>query len=90
MFNSHVQLNGLLENTQIGNYPICTPQESDEFDGYTLSPQWQWQANINEKWAYFNGEKDLYVYTPTQFPKIIKVYGMFLIYRDLRHSKASR
>ena len=24
-------------------------------------------------------EKDLYVYTPTQFPKIIKVYGMFLI-----------
>lgn len=39
------------------NYPICTPQESDEFDGYTLSPQWQWQANINEKWAYFAGDK---------------------------------
>ena len=38
-------------------YPICTPQESDEFDGYTLSPQWQWQANINEKWAYFAGDK---------------------------------
>ena len=34
-------------------YPICTPQESDEFDGYTLSPQWQWHANINEKWAYY-------------------------------------
>lgn len=38
-------------------YPICTPQESDEFDGYTLSPQWQWHANINEKWAYFAGDK---------------------------------
>lgn len=41
------------------NYPICTPQESDEFDGYTLSPQWQWQANYNEKWAYFAGDKSL-------------------------------
>ncbi len=38
-------------------YPICTPQESDEFDGYTLSPQWQWHANINEKWAYYAGNK---------------------------------
>lgn len=38
-------------------YPICTPQESDEFDGFTLSPQWQWHANINEKWAYFAGDK---------------------------------
>lgn len=38
-------------------YPVCTPQESDEFDGYTLSPQWQWHANINEKWAYFAGNK---------------------------------
>lgn len=38
-------------------YPICNPQESDEFDGYTLSPQWQWHANINEKWAYCAGDK---------------------------------
>lgn len=38
-------------------YPVCTPQESDEFDGFTLSPQWQWHANINEKWAFFNGGK---------------------------------
>ena len=41
-------------------YPVTTPQESDEFDGYTLSPQWQWNANINDKWAYYNG-KDGYV-----------------------------
>lgn len=38
-------------------YPICTPQESDEFNGFTLSPQWQWHANINEKWAYYVGDK---------------------------------
>lgn len=38
-------------------YPIRTPQESDEFDGLTLSPQWQWHANINEKWAFFDGSK---------------------------------
>lgn len=38
-------------------YPVCTPQESDEFDGFTLSPQWQWHANINEKWAFFDGGK---------------------------------
>lgn len=38
-------------------YPICTPQESDEFNGYTLSPQWQWHANYNAKWAYYAGDK---------------------------------
>jgi beta-xylosidase len=38
-------------------YPVCTPQESDEFSGFTLSPQWQWHANINEKWAFFDGGK---------------------------------
>lgn len=38
-------------------YPVCTPQESDEFDGYTLSPQWQWHANTNEKWAYYAGSR---------------------------------
>lgn len=38
-------------------YPVCTPQESDEFDGFILSPQWQWHSNINEKWAYYAGDK---------------------------------
>lgn len=38
-------------------YPICTPVESDEFDGMVLGPEWQWQANYNEKWAYFAGDK---------------------------------
>ena len=33
-------------------YPICTPQESDEFDGYTLSPQWQWHANKKDTYGF--------------------------------------
>ena len=40
-------------------YPIRTPQESDEFDGYALSPQWQWHANINDKWAYYAGDRSM-------------------------------
>lgn len=48
------------EKPKVGKaYPICTPQESDEFDSYTLSPQWQWHANINEKWAYYAGNQSL-------------------------------
>lgn len=42
-----------------GDYPVCTPQESDEFDGFVLSPQWQWHANINEKWAYYAGDRSI-------------------------------
>lgn len=38
-------------------YPICTPAESDEFDGYTLGLQWQWEGNYNEKWMYCAGDK---------------------------------
>jgi beta-xylosidase len=38
-------------------YPICTPQESDEFDGYTLGLQWQWHANPKPTWAYCAGQK---------------------------------
>lgn len=40
-------------------YPVCNPLDSDEFDGYTLSPQWQWHGNINEKWAYYAGNESL-------------------------------
>ena len=35
-------------------YPICTPQESDEFNTNILGLQWQWHGNINEKWHYCN------------------------------------
>jgi len=35
-------------------YPITTPIESDEFDGKTLGLQWQWQANSNPLWHFYN------------------------------------
>lgn len=38
-------------------YPICTPQESDEFNTLTLSPQWQWHANYNPKWIFLVADK---------------------------------
>lgn len=38
-------------------YPINNPQESDEFNSYTIAPQWQWHANIQEKWFYAAGDK---------------------------------
>lgn len=52
-----------------GDYHVCTPMESDEFDGYTLNPQWQWHANINDKWAYYAGDRSivrLYSYPVTE------------------------
>lgn len=49
-------------------YSVCTPQESDEFNSQNLSPQWQWNANINEKWMFCNGQNGyirLYSYPVT-------------------------
>ncbi|MDR0938105.1 MAG: glycoside hydrolase 43 family protein [Mediterranea sp.] len=63
-------------------YPVCTPQESDEFDGYTLAPQWQWHANINEKWAYYAGDKGfarLYSYpVPSDYKNLWDVANLLL------------
>ncbi len=33
-------------------YPIATPPESDEFDGYKHGLQWQWHANKHITWGY--------------------------------------
>ena len=33
-------------------YAPATPPDSDEFDGATIGPQWQWQANFQENWAF--------------------------------------
>ncbi len=63
-------------------YPKCNPQESDEFDNYTLQPQWQWHANINEKWAWYAGEKGfvrLYSYpVPTDYKNLWDVSNLLL------------
>ncbi len=41
-------------------YPVCTPQESDEFSGVELGKQWQWQGNYNPRWIYCDG-RDGYI-----------------------------
>ncbi|MEI7024154.1 glycoside hydrolase family 43 protein [Paenibacillus sp. y28] len=33
-----------------GEYPICVPAASDDFDGEQLGLQWQWQANPQAGW----------------------------------------
>ena len=38
---------------------VCTPAESDEFDGAVISPQWQWQGNFSEKWHFCAADKGL-------------------------------
>ena len=38
-------------------YPVATPAESDEFNGATLSLQWQWHANPQPWWHFANQEK---------------------------------
>ncbi len=64
------------------NYPICTPQESDEFNTNIISPQWQWHANINEKWAFFNeteGYVRLYSYpVPENYKSLWDVSNLML------------
>lgn len=35
-------------------YPICTPQESDEFTTNRLGLQWQWHANSDARWYFAN------------------------------------
>ena len=44
-------------------FPANNPQESDEFNGRVLGPQWQWQANPQAGWAlpfYSSGSLRLY------------------------------
>lgn len=64
------------------NYPICTPQESDEFDGYILGLQWQWHANMNEKWYYCAGDQSmlrLYSYpVPNDYKSLWDVSNLLL------------
>ncbi|MBE6287062.1 MAG: glycoside hydrolase [Mediterranea massiliensis] len=40
-------------------YSIKNPQESDEFSGFVIAPQWQWHANISEKWFYAAGDQGM-------------------------------
>jgi beta-xylosidase len=35
-------------------YPVRTPDESDDFNGALLGPQWQWMANPKAAWSFMN------------------------------------
>ncbi|MGQ1891387.1 glycoside hydrolase family 43 protein [Thermophagus sp. OGC60D27] len=37
------------------HWPVITPPESDEFNGYTTGLQWQWHANPNINYGYPSG-----------------------------------
>lgn len=63
-------------------YPICTPQESDEFDTNELGLQWQWNANIDDKWYFADQEHGvlrLYSYpVPETYKSLWDVPNMLL------------
>lgn len=45
-------------------YPICTPQENDDFGGEKIGLQWQWHANAQPWWGFINQlEKCLSLYS---------------------------
>lgn len=44
------------------NYPVATPQTSDEFNETTLGLQWQWQANPKATWMFMTGKGTLRLY----------------------------
>lgn len=55
------------------NYPVATPQTSDEFNETTLGLQWQWQANPKATWYYMTGRGYLRLYAQL-FKKDYKNY----------------
>ena len=49
-------------------YPIETPQDSDEFNGGTVGPQWQWHANPKPEWAFPFPERGVLRMNSVQLP----------------------
>jgi beta-xylosidase len=49
-------------------YPIETPQDSDEFNGSTIGPQWQWHANPLAEWAFPFPQKGILRMNSVQLP----------------------
>ena len=45
----------LTHTKPIAGERVAVPQASDEFDGKTLGPQWQWEANPQPDWARLEG-----------------------------------
>jgi beta-xylosidase len=49
------------------NYPLATPQTSDDFKSGTLGLQWQWQANPQTTWVF-----------PFQSKELLRLYAQLL------------
>lgn len=61
------------------NYPICTRRKVTSLMVIHCLLNGNGRLTSMKNGLISTEEKDLYVYTPTRFPKIIRVYGMFLI-----------
>jgi beta-xylosidase len=63
------------------NYPVETPQESDEFDSTRLGLQWQWHANPGQAWVFpsTNGYLRMYgQYYPENYVNMWDVPNLLL------------
>ncbi len=64
------------------NYPIKTPQTTDEFSDTKLGLQWQWQANYSKKWYSLSENPDnirLYaIDNNTSFNNLFMIPNMML------------
>ena len=50
-------------------YPLQTPQTSDEFESNSLSLQWQWHANPVEQWSSFTARRGWLRLRAVPFPE---------------------
>ncbi len=48
---------------------VVNPAESDEFDGGSPGPQWQWQANYNELWGMPTAQSCMRLYSADLSPQ---------------------
>lgn len=73
-------------------YPICTPQESDEFDSNELGLQWQFNGNIDDNGTSPTRNTVCSVSTQPRSVKAITVSGMSrtCYYRNFLHPTSVR
>ncbi|MFZ1262007.1 MAG: glycoside hydrolase 43 family protein [Chitinophagaceae bacterium] len=58
------------------NYPIRTPQESDEYNTAKIGLQWQWQANPQGTWAFPTSSGTLRMFSVYQPDSINNLWSL--------------
>ncbi|MBL0131731.1 MAG: glycoside hydrolase 43 family protein [Chitinophagaceae bacterium] len=58
------------------NYPIRTPQESDEYNTAKIGLQWQWQANPQGTWAFPTSSGTLRMFSVYQPDSINNLWNL--------------